>query len=204
VLINSYLSMQLPSTKASDDEEDEQKHVVAPLHTAEGEEADDDEEEEQDKADTSMNSQDGDQGHGVVEPIQIPTVEHNEQVAAAKLSVVDVKTVVVAEVVEAVVEETADMMVQDKEESVSIEDKINEKELVEEMHQNSHEAAVAHMSSKELQGDAPTKPAATPADVPKRLVLYPRVVQDVVLMFLGGGCPSCSLLPNACDQQHQS
>ncbi len=58
--------MQLPSMKASDDEEDEQKHVVAPLHTAEGEEADDDEEEEQDKADTSKNSQDGDQGHGVV------------------------------------------------------------------------------------------------------------------------------------------
>jgi hypothetical protein len=112
--------MQLPSPKASYDEEDEQKHVVAPLHTAEGDEADDDEEEEQDKADTSMNSQDGDQGHGVVEPIHIPTVEHNEQVAAARLCVVDVKTVVVAVVVEAVVEETADMMVQDKEESVSI------------------------------------------------------------------------------------
>jgi hypothetical protein len=30
------------------------------------------------------------------------------------------------------------------------------KELVEEMHQNSYEAAVAHMSRKQLQGDAPT------------------------------------------------
>jgi len=162
--------MQLPSMKASDDEEDEQKHVVAPLHTAEGEEADDDEEEEQDKADTSKNSQDGDQGHDVVEPIQIPMVEsiesdfvmpieHNEVDSAAKQSVVDVKTVVVAEVVEAVVAETEDMMVVDKEESVSIADKSNENKQV----------YGAHVSSNEMQGDAPTKMAATSARVPRKV-----------------------------------
>ena len=134
--------MQLPSMKASDDEEEEQKHVLAPLHTAEDEEPDDDEEEEQDMADTSRHRQDVDQGQGDEDPKQIQMVaamerdlempiEHNEVDAAAGQNVVGVKTVVVEEVVEAVVEETEVMTVEDKEESVSIDDKSNEKKLEE-------------------------------------------------------------------------
>ena len=80
--------------KASDEEEVEQKQVVAPTHTAEDEEQDDEEEEEQDKAETSINRQDGDQGQGEEDPKQFQMVaamerdlempiEHNEEDAAA-------------------------------------------------------------------------------------------------------------------------
>jgi hypothetical protein len=213
--------MQLPSMKASDQEEEEQKHVVAPLDTAEDEEPDDDEEEEQDKAETSMNRQDGDQGQGDEDPKQIQMVaamerdlempiEHNEEDAAAGQNVVDVKTVVVEEVVEAVVEEREDMTVEDKEESVSKDDKSNEKKLEEEMQQNAHEAAVAHesgdtkgdeaMTDLELpcgpqsrrlraqssnQGDAPTRRLQRLQFFTGRRVRYQRVVKE---MHLGGGC----------------
>ena len=106
---------------ASDVAEDEQIHVVAPLPKSSGEDSDEDEKEEQDMADTSKNTQDGVQCHDVVDPDQIPLVEslvselempedRNDVDPTAKSSVVDVHSVVVAEVVEAVVAVTGDMM----------------------------------------------------------------------------------------------
>jgi hypothetical protein len=108
--------------KASDSAEDEQTQVVAPLPKSSGEDSDDDEKEEHDMADTSKNTPHNVQCHDVddvVAPDQIPLVvslvselempeDRIDVDHTAKPSVVDEHSVVVAEVVEAVVAVTGD------------------------------------------------------------------------------------------------
>ena len=98
--------------KASDSAEDEQAQVVAPLPKSSGEDSDDDEKEERDMADTCKNIP-----HNV--PDQIPLVvslvseldmpeDRIDVDHTAMPSVVDEHSVVVADVVEAVVAVTGD------------------------------------------------------------------------------------------------